>query len=187
MVGGRGRARVVPVGPANDKRTLRAEMRTVRATIAADPADRAARSSLIAARVVDALSARTVERLMVFDALAGEPDLAALVRWASDRSVDVFVPEVDGPDLRVAPGDVDPTVLDAVIVPGLAFTRAGDRLGQGGGHFDRFLPRLAAGCLRIGVAFREQLVPHLPVEAHDVRLDAVVTDERSAGPGGAPT
>ena len=88
----------------------------------------------------------------------------------------MFLPEVDGPDLRVEPGDADPATLDAVIVPGLAFTTDGRRLGQGGGHFDRFLPRLPAACVTIGVCFHEQLVADLPTSAHDVHVHYVVTD-----------
>jgi 5-formyltetrahydrofolate cyclo-ligase len=76
----------------------------------------------------------------------------------------------------VVPGDVDPALLDIVVVPGLAFTRDGERLGQGGGHFDRFLTRVRGDCLRIGVAFQEQLVDRLPAERHDVAVDRVITD-----------
>lgn len=163
------------------KSRLRAAMRDVRRRIAADPLDRARRSDLIAARVIDALAARLGEapagrRLMVYEPLDGEPDLVDLTAWASASGIDVFVPAVDGPALRVEPGDADPSELDVVVVPGLAFTRQGHRLGQGGGHFDRFLPRLAPGCLRIGVAFHEQLVDSVPVEPHDVRLDVIITD-----------
>ena len=61
-------------------------------------------------------------------------------------------------------------------MPGLAFTADGRRLGQGGGHFDRFLPRLRPDCLRIGVAFREQLVDDLPTSPHDIAVDVVITD-----------
>ena len=74
------------------------------------------------------------------------------------------------------PGDVDPTTLDVVVVPGLAFTIDGHRLGQGGGHFDRFLPRLGPDCLTIGVCSHEQLVGELPMAPHDVRVRLVVTD-----------
>ena len=113
---------------------------------------------------------------MAYEPLPGEPDLDRLVAWASAAGVDVFVPAVDGPDLRVEPGGVDPTTLDVVIVPGLAFTVDGHRLGQGGGHFDRFLPRLSPSCLKAGVAFREQVVDVVPMEPHDVVLDVVITD-----------
>ncbi len=113
---------------------------------------------------------------MLFDALPTEPDTGPWRESLRERGIEVFLPEVDGPDLRVMPGDIDPTTLDLVIVPGLAFTRDGRRLGQGGGHFDRFLPRLPDSCLTIGVCFSEQLVADLPTGAHDVHVHHVVTD-----------
>jgi 5-formyltetrahydrofolate cyclo-ligase len=70
----------------------------------------------------------------------------------------------------------DPRSIDVVIVPGTAFTAAGDRLGQGGGWYDRFLARVRPDCVTIGVGFAPQLVSELPVEDHDIRLDLVVTD-----------
>ena len=170
-------------GDPNDaKRGLRSKMREVRRAIVADTSDRAARSETICARVAAAITARheglplAGRRLMVYEPLLVEPDLASLVEWAKANGIDVFVPEVAGPDLRVTPGDVDPATIDFILVPGLAFTRDGTRLGQGGGHFDRFLPMLDDDCLRIGIAFREQIVDVLPVEPHDVTLDIVVTD-----------
>jgi 5-formyltetrahydrofolate cyclo-ligase len=158
------------------KRELRAAMREVRRAIAADPADRLARSARIWDAVVAAASIRSGRRVMLFEGLPTEPDTNGWFAWCQDHDVAVFAPAVDGPDLRVEPGDVDPAVLDVVVVPGLAFTPDGRRLGQGGGHYDRFLPRLRAGCLTVGAGFAEQLVDDLPTEPHDVRLDLVVTD-----------
>ena len=154
------------------KRRVRAEMRGVRRRIATDPADRAARS----ARIWDQIVASVRGRVMLYESLPGEPDTAPWIEACRADGHRVFVPEVDGPDLRVMPGDVDPASLDVVVVPGLAFTDDGHRLGQGGGHFDRFLSRLRADCLTVGVCFREQLVAELPTEAHDVRVRRVVTD-----------
>lgn len=112
----------------------------------------------------------------MYDALPGEPDTHLWITWCRARAIDVFTPEVDGPELRVMPGDVEPHTLDVVVVPGLAFTTEGHRLGQGGGHFDRFLVRLRPDCLTIGVCFHEQLVADLPMFEHDVRVALVVTD-----------
>lgn len=70
---------------------------------------------------------------------------------------------------------------DLLFVPLLAFTPAGARLGQGGGHYDRWLaahPRVPA----IGLAWDVQCVDELPVEAHDRGLTAVVTPTRFYGP-----
>jgi len=62
---------------------------------------------------------------------------------------------------------------DLVIVPGVAFTRGGARLGRGGGHYDRLLSTSPA--TSIGVAFDIQLVDELPTEPHDRGVDLVVT------------
>jgi 5-formyltetrahydrofolate cyclo-ligase len=159
-----------------DKRSLRAEMRAVRASIAADPVDRLARSVRIWERVVAATALGSGSRVMLFEGLPTEPETSRWFAWCREHDVEVFSPAVDGPLLTVVPGLVDPVALDVVVVPGLAFTADGRRLGQGGGHYDRFLPRLRPDCVTVGVGFAEQLVDDLPTEAHDVRLDLVVTD-----------
>jgi 5-formyltetrahydrofolate cyclo-ligase len=66
---------------------------------------------------------------------------------------------------------------DLVVVPGLAFDRRGNRLGHGYGYYDRFLGGLPESVPRIGLAFTGQLVPDVPVEAWDVAVHALVTEE----------
>jgi len=68
---------------------------------------------------------------------------------------------------------VDVAEIDLVIVPGLAFTAAGDRLGYGQGYYDRFLPTVSAAT--VGVCFADQLVDEMPVTATDVRVDTVIS------------
>jgi len=159
------------------KRALRAEMRHVRRLITADSADRVDRSARIWAGIVSRGGLPSRRRVMLFEGLATEPATDAWFEWCADHGVVGLRPEVDGPDLRVEPGDLDADQLDVVVVPGLAFTADGRRLGQGGGHYDRFLARLRADCLTIGACFAEQLVADLPTEPHDVRVHAVVTDD----------
>ena len=162
------------------KSELRVAMRAARRDIAANPVDRERRSGVISDRLIAAISDHLADRhgrrLMVYEPLPGEPELSRLIAWAAASGVDVFVPAVDGADLLVEPGDVEPASLDVVVVPGLAFSVDGHRLGQGGGHFDRFLPRVSPSCLKVGVAFREQVVDVIPMESHDVALDLVITD-----------
>lgn len=105
---------------------------------------------------------------MAFSAIPGEPETAPFLDWCRAQGKVIVLPEDDPPP--------DPDVVDVVVVPGVAFTPAGDRLGQGGGWYDRFLPRLRRECVTIGVGFAPQLVDDLPTEPHDVRLDLVVTD-----------
>ena len=161
------------------KRVLRALMRQVRAVIAADEQDRRRRSEEICTGLIGTIESQFTDlgslHVLLYDPLAGEPDLTALAAWCAAKDVETFLPDVDGDALLVMPGDLDPALLDVVVVPGLAFTPDGRRLGQGGGHFDRFLPRLRGDCVRIGVAFDEQLVADLPTSPHDIAVDVVIT------------
>lgn len=65
--------------------------------------------------------------------------------------------------------------LDLVLVPGLAFDRAGNRLGRGRGYFDRLLARAPRSLHTIGLCFRFQLLDRLPTNAHDRPVHAVLT------------
>lgn len=67
-------------------------------------------------------------------------------------------------------------MIDAVVVPGMAFDHEGHRLGHGQGYYDRFLPK-ATNAYLIGMAFSCQLLSDLPTEPHDRCVDEVITDE----------
>ena len=68
-----------------------------------------------------------------------------------------------------------------VIAPLLGFTNSGDRLGQGGGHYDRWLAD-HPGTTVIGLAWDVQRVDSLPVQDHDMKMSAIVTPTRFYGP-----
>lgn len=72
---------------------------------------------------------------------------------------------------------VDKQKIDLVIVPGLAFDKEKNRLGYGGGFYDRFLAGINA--LKIGICFDEQLLKNetLPVKETDIKLDIIITDK----------
>ena len=114
----------------------------------------------------------------------------ALPRFAG-RSAPMQFARHDDPfgesDLAVGPfGILQPEasagelVPDVLFVPLVGFTAAGNRLGQGGGHYDRWLGEHPAA-LAIGLAWDVQLCETLPTEPHDVPLDAVVTPTRIYG------
>ena len=66
---------------------------------------------------------------------------------------------------------------DIVVVPGLAFDRRGNRLGHGFGYYDRFLGTLPESVPRVGLAWASQRIPEVPVDAWDVPVHALVTEE----------
>lgn len=67
--------------------------------------------------------------------------------------------------------EVEPSELDLIIVPAVAYTRECLRLGQGGGYYDRLLRKTSA--FTVGVGYDFQLLDSLPVEKHDISLDCV--------------
>ncbi len=79
------------------------------------------------------------------------------------------------PEARIE-NAIDPAMLDLILVPGVAFTRSGERLGRGGGFYDRLLASLPAHVCKIGVCFDAQVQPELPVETHDQRVDFLATE-----------
>jgi len=115
------------------------------------------------------------------------------------------IPEPGDADAAGRPrGDCLDAPLDVVLMPGLGFERNGHRLGRGGGYYDAFVEgalgaargRGWARPLLVGLAFRAQVVPGIPVDAHDRRVDVLVTAdgavactaygrERWGGPAGA--
>ncbi len=114
-----------------------------------------------------------------------------------ERSVHVLVPSMiggqlgmlqinDWSDIRVdslgrCTPLADATVFtgqpDINLVPGLAFTESGDRIGSGYGHYDRFIQRYPK-TIHIGLAYELQVRQSLPIEPHDQRLDYLVTQDR---------
>lgn len=73
---------------------------------------------------------------------------------------------------------IDLGLVDAVVIPGVAFDDQGNRLGWGAGYYDRLLERVRPGVPIIALAFEGQIVPAVPSQGHDVRVSVIVTDQR---------
>ena len=71
---------------------------------------------------------------------------------------------------------VSPDEIDLLIVPGVAFTRQGERLGYGGGYYDRFIP-LCHQAEILALAFDTQMLESIPTEAHDLRIGLILTEK----------
>ena len=137
--------------------------------------------------------------IMAFLAMQDEPDLdplistwlhesrtvlAPLVQWAERTMTPVELkdplPQAD-PNPKAKPREPNGGVVSqgppaVVLVPGMAFTAEGSRLGRGGGFYDRFLRTLPKSSLRIGVCFSAQIMPVLPTERHDEPVSFLLTE-----------
>jgi len=110
------------------------------------------------------------------------------IGWEAKSMVPVAISNLHGDlemgryDIRVPkPGltMVEPAQLDVILLPGLAFDRAGNRLGRGAGFYDRFVSALHAAGHRptlIGVCHHAQIIDSVPTEPHDHRVDRVITE-----------
>ncbi|NLA10734.1 MAG: 5-formyltetrahydrofolate cyclo-ligase [Firmicutes bacterium] len=97
-----------------------------------------------------------------------------------DLEKDLALGYYDIPEPRAeALRPVEPAEIDLLIVPGVAFDLQGNRLGYGGGYYDRFFERLRPGVPLVAIAFELQIVSRVPIEPWDRRMDWVVTEKRA--------
>jgi 5-formyltetrahydrofolate cyclo-ligase len=142
------------------------------------------RDALVVHSYVGAVQGEVTTREIVGRAFAdGKTVVCPRVRW-NPRGLDSFV--IRSLDELVESGrglwepgpsradPVEPSELDVVLVPGIAFDRRGRRIGFGAGLYDRFLSGVDAP--RVGLAFSLQLQDSLPVEPHDEPVDWIVTE-----------
>ena len=168
-----------------DKAGLRKRMRMVRDMVD----DHLMRSVQLWAKVAELEEYRSANSVMAFVGFNGEPDTDPLFARISVEGKRLILPRVEPSGIVAVDGDspmsvskfgvtepIGPPIgldeIDFVIVPGLAFTLAGDRLGYGQGYYDRFLPTLAAPS--VGVCFVDQLIDEMPLTEYDVQVDMVV-------------
>lgn len=72
---------------------------------------------------------------------------------------------------------IAPEKINCIIVPGAAFDLNFNRLGLGGGYYDKFLPR-AVNAKKIALAYDFQIVENVPTESHDFKVDMIITEKR---------
>lgn len=170
---------------------------------ALEPDQRADRGRRITAHVlaVADVAAPGVNQVACTWSLPTEPPTDDLIADLQDRGIVVLTPRVldqgqmewlctePGDRLTLGAHGIRTTTSDrtgrladcqAIVLPALAIDRAGVRLGQGGGYFDRALRDLPAhangGPLRVALVYADEVVEHVPRLGHDQSVDLVVTE-----------
>lgn len=184
---------------AQEKVELRRQLRAKLAALS--PADVRARSAAIWERLATLPELAGARRLLIYVSKDNEVDTHGLIQQLLAMGRSVCVPSFDAAaqqyvasELRdfhseLVPGKfgileprapaVRPVAMDtleAMLVPGLGFDETGNRLGRGMGFFDRILREARQNV--VGLAYDFQLLSHVPAEAHDARLDMIVTETR---------
>lgn len=177
---------------AVQKRLLREKLRFRRRHFAAnlDPMARLAAFRALPAPLAEAMSAHGTAGAYI--AWGDEPDILPMLGDIGVLALPHHEGRVEAMDFRRwSPGDPlvmgpwstrQPADTAAIVVPGLilcplvGFDRDGGRIGQGGGHYDRYFAR-HPDSLRIGVGWSVQEVDAVPSESTDIALDAVLTEQ----------
>ena len=158
---------------------------------------RTAKSREIEERLFSLPEFKSARVVLFFASFRSEVDTGPMIRRALTSGKRVVLPKVNGRELAlyeiadwdkdVSPGAWDipepretrPIELDAIdliLMPGAAFDEQGNRVGYGAGFYDKLLSAFTK--TTVALAFEAQLVPRVPVEAHDVPVKKIVTEKR---------
>ncbi|WP_430810921.1 MULTISPECIES: 5-formyltetrahydrofolate cyclo-ligase [unclassified Carboxylicivirga] len=174
------------------KKALRRQISTLKRQLS--ETDRLKQTEAIFRQLEDSPFFETAKTLLLYWAMADEvPTQAFINRWYKKKAI--YLPVIDGQDLKIVqylgedklvagakygipepngPALIDESIIEIVVVPGVAFDAHNNRMGRGAGYYDRILKRLPSA-LKIGLAFDFQMVEQLPVEPHDIAMDQIIS------------
>jgi len=122
--------------------------------------------------IADALAAGKTVAVPKVDRRRRAMDAVVLRDLSSDLAPGVFgILEPHGSEV------IEPAAIDFVLVPARGFDRAGNRLGRGGGYYDRYMASPGFHAIRCGVAFAAQVLDAIPHGLHDLPVHLLVTEE----------
>lgn len=180
----------------NEKSRIRDEMNRKRNALALEEAE--SKSAAIAANLMKTAEYKDAKTVMFYAAKGNEVQTREMIKAALKEGKKVLLPvtnmekkEIEAAVIEDYDGDLkkgaygimepkekskaDEKLIDAVVVPGVAFDIEGHRLGYGLGYYDQLLRRLT-NAVKIGLAYDFQVVERLPRESHDQRMDMIITE-----------
>lgn len=188
--------------------TTKGDIRKVAYRLRRQQKNRSDVSRVILDRLFSSRPFETSRTILFYIGVRTEVSTIQHVEVALAQDKNVFVPWCEGPELQLyqlkqideltpglfgipepkqelrdtphRKGRIDE--VDLAVVPGVAFGRDGSRLGNGRGYYDRLFGALTGPTIRVGVGFECQIFDQLPVDEHDVWMDAVITETAIYGP-----
>jgi len=185
----------------NNKREIRKE--TLKARLALSAQEVARRSAIILARLQTLEEYRRAVFLMTYVDIRNEVQTDGLIQASLALGKQVAVPLTDVPARKLKPslllnfpedlapgpwGILEPAAgcfrpveiqkIDLVIVPGVAFDERGNRVGYGGGFYDRFLPQTRPDTFWVAPAYELQIKPEIRPGPDDCPVHCLVTEKR---------
>ena len=135
---------------------------------------------------------KQAKTILLYHSLPDEVDTSSFLKlWKEDKRL--LLPAVKGDNLIICNyhpeklktgsygiiepqgyGITDLSVIDMIIIPGIAFDKKHNRLGRGKGYYDRLLPQVTA--CKIGICYNCQITDLLPIEKHDIPMDYIISE-----------
>jgi 5-formyltetrahydrofolate cyclo-ligase len=189
----------VPV--PGSKSTLRDQLKPV--IYAITHSDQSAARQSICPHLLADPAIHTANTILAYASFGNELSLDPFINDALKQGKRVAIPAIDWTNKAMAPRRitnldtdltparydirvpaegcpaVEPEQIDVILLPGLAFDRAGNRLGRGAGFYDRYINALKESGHNptlIGVCYHAQIVESVPTDSHDHRVDRVITE-----------
>lgn len=174
------------------KEKIRQELKQIRSKLSG----RAEKSAAIVEKLLARPEITSSSHILCYYPSTFEVDIVPLIKILFKQHKQLYLPHMDRQvigrfsnfdelevhrfgDIRIPNNELEPesyNLIQVAIIPGLAFTTTGNRLGHGSGWYDRLLPHLPQDLIKIGVCFNEQILPELPTEKHDIKMDLLISD-----------
>lgn len=170
----------------SSKRELRKAITTK--LLRMDHQEKSRQNSIIKQQLLTHPMVNKAHNICIYNSLTTEPCTMQIIQELHKKEKGVYTPSFRNKKdthmlsmVNFRGQIIDPKDLEVIICPGRLFTSDGDRLGRGGGHYDRYLAQISPYCYKIGLGFRDQIVASekIPLDSWDIKMDEVITESPS--------
>lgn len=160
-----------------------------------DTPNKTVKSKVIKKKILPLQAIISAKTILLYYPIKDEVDISGLFQILQEQGKVIFLPKVKNlkiakfstgtPLMKKVEGIYEPDIsvnenpeeVDVAIIPGLGFDSKGNRIGHGGGWYDRILQEIKISYI-IGVCFDSQIIPNVPTEIHDKSVDMVITEKQ---------
>lgn len=153
--------------------------------------------NIISSRVLDNKDITEAKTIFIFISFKSEVNTIPIIEGLLEAGHSVCVPRLEGKTMkaiRISSLDnlkdtkyakepkvgevVEADEIDTIIVPGVAFDRKGNRIGYGGGYYDKFMKNIRINCNKIAVSYELQVIDDIITDSWDIVIDSLITEKR---------
>lgn len=139
------------------------------------------------------------KRIFIYVSYKSEVDTKEIINYSLNNGKIIYVPKINIQDktmraIRINSlnelyvnkyGILEPNIVDKnyieldfdlIVLPGMAFDKVGNRIGYGGGYYDKYLSVLQCKIDKVALAYGFQVIDNIEVEEHDIKVDYLITD-----------